>query len=338
MAHVVVLGLVLTLVAGVVSFAVLLRKIHATPSRLPQSIPTPLLLYNVWIAAWLVSQYLGFYLYPSIARPVAIQISAASMCATSLVSLAWLRSHLVLIDQFLESYASRIARRVVGWFVWAFAALLVAGWALWVVNPDLRLVGGIANRVTVTLIFPVALAASVLLALGARSEHDDRIRRALAVLAYLYVTLFSLLAALVLVPWRDFGADPAVLLSADLVLELAYNVLTVVWVARFADAFARQAPSEADVGQGFDELCESLSISKREREIIELICQGRTNREIADRLFISVGTVKDHNYTIFQKAGVRNRTELAQLFTRPAVRRDQARAAARQASGIRRVF
>ena len=54
MAHVVVLGLVLTLVAGVVSFAVLARKLRAGPSRLPRSIPTPLLLYNLalaWLAA-----------------------------------------------------------------------------------------------------------------------------------------------------------------------------------------------------------------------------------------------------------------------------------------------
>ncbi len=246
MAHMVVLGLVLTLVAGVVSFAVLVRKIHARPSRLPPSIPTPLLLYNLWIAAWLVSQYLRFYVYPSLARPVATEIAGASQCVLSLVALAWLRSHLVLVDHFLRSPATRLARRVVGWFVWATMALLVAGWALWAVNPDLPVLSVVANELTITLLFPIAMAAAILLAFGARREHEGRVRDALVVLACSYVVLFSLLAVLVLVPWSAFGVDAAVLLAADLVLELAYNVLTVVWVARYADAFAKEGPSEAD--------------------------------------------------------------------------------------------
>jgi hypothetical protein len=74
MPHVGVLGLVLTLVAGVFSFAVLVRKVHAKPSRLPPSIPTPLLLYNLWIAGWLVSQYLQFYPLPTIASRLFISV------------------------------------------------------------------------------------------------------------------------------------------------------------------------------------------------------------------------------------------------------------------------
>jgi len=45
-----------------------------------------------------------------------------------------------------------------------------------------------------------------------------------------------------------------------------------------------------------------------------LINAGKTNQEIADELFISVATVKDHNHNLFRKSGVRNRLELANLF------------------------
>lgn len=55
-------------------------------------------------------------------------------------------------------------------------------------------------------------------------------------------------------------------------------------------------------------------ISKRELEIIKLISEGKTNRNIADELFISIETVKDHNYNIYLKTGVKNRTQLAKLF------------------------
>ena len=59
---------------------------------------------------------------------------------------------------------------------------------------------------------------------------------------------------------------------------------------------------------------ESLGVTRREKEIIRLIQAGKTNQEIADELFISVATVKDHNHNLFRKCGVRNRVELANLF------------------------
>ncbi len=45
-----------------------------------------------------------------------------------------------------------------------------------------------------------------------------------------------------------------------------------------------------------------------------LIGAGLTNQEVADRLFISLATVKDHNHNVFRKTGVRSRVELAILF------------------------
>jgi len=57
-----------------------------------------------------------------------------------------------------------------------------------------------------------------------------------------------------------------------------------------------------------------FGISKRETEVFELICKGMTNQEISDSLFISVQTVKDHNYNIFLKTGVKNRVQLTNLL------------------------
>ena len=53
------------------------------------------------------------------------------------------------------------------------------------------------------------------------------------------------------------------------------------------------------------------SLSPREREVSELIAQGRTNAEIARALYISEVTVKVHVRHILQKLGVRNRSEAA---------------------------
>lgn len=55
------------------------------------------------------------------------------------------------------------------------------------------------------------------------------------------------------------------------------------------------------------------NITIREREIIEQISLGKTNKEIAEVLFITLQTVKDHTHRIYSKTGVKNRTQLVNL-------------------------
>ena len=54
-------------------------------------------------------------------------------------------------------------------------------------------------------------------------------------------------------------------------------------------------------------------LTKREREIAEEVARGARNREIAERLGMSEGTVKVYLYAIYRKLGIRTRTELALL-------------------------
>lgn len=55
----------------------------------------------------------------------------------------------------------------------------------------------------------------------------------------------------------------------------------------------------------------ALRITRREREIVEFICRGLKNKEIAEALSITPGTVKVHLMHIFEKTGVKDRFQLA---------------------------
>lgn len=56
-----------------------------------------------------------------------------------------------------------------------------------------------------------------------------------------------------------------------------------------------------------------LQITPRELEILGLIAQGLSNKEIGERVFVSENTVKTHASRLFEKLGARRRTEAAQL-------------------------
>jgi DNA-binding CsgD family transcriptional regulator len=71
-------------------------------------------------------------------------------------------------------------------------------------------------------------------------------------------------------------------------------------------------PASADFVRDQGKL-ESLGITPRELEILELIAAGLSNREIADRVFVSENTVKTHLSRVFDKLGARRRTQAVQL-------------------------
>jgi DNA-binding NarL/FixJ family response regulator len=57
-------------------------------------------------------------------------------------------------------------------------------------------------------------------------------------------------------------------------------------------------------------------LSDREREVLDLIASGATNREIAGRLYLSPHTVKEHTSSLYRKLAVRNRAEAVQKAQR----------------------
>jgi DNA-binding CsgD family transcriptional regulator len=63
----------------------------------------------------------------------------------------------------------------------------------------------------------------------------------------------------------------------------------------------------------FETFCSEFRISKREAEIVLEICAGKTNKAIAEKLFITLQTVKDHTHRIYTKTQVKNRIQLANL-------------------------
>jgi DNA-binding NarL/FixJ family response regulator len=89
--------------------------------------------------------------------------------------------------------------------------------------------------------------------------------------------------------------------------EIWLDSHTTAAVMRQFASPAEQAAAAAN-GKG---IRERSPLSQREREIVALVAQGYKNKEMAEKMFISEQTVKNHLHNIFDKLGVSDRLELA---------------------------
>ena len=90
--------------------------------------------------------------------------------------------------------------------------------------------------------------------------------------------------------------------QGDLPMSRAHAATVVEQLARGA----RAVPAEADALEGL--------ISGREAEVLRLLSEGMTDREIAEALAISPRTVESHVSSLLRKLDVRNRAEAAQRY------------------------
>jgi DNA-binding CsgD family transcriptional regulator len=91
-----------------------------------------------------------------------------------------------------------------------------------------------------------------------------------------------------------------------------------VYVKHFIDRYYIVHSLGYESIKDLSDIYKKQNITEREKEIIELLRLGKSNREIHEKLCISLQTVKNNIYNIFQKLNVRNRVELTILVNRVA--------------------
>lgn len=96
-----------------------------------------------------------------------------------------------------------------------------------------------------------------------------------------------------------------------LVIAARFSLLALYAVTRFRSAAGRASERVAPLE--LRDVAERYALSSREIETLSLLVSGKTNKEIAEILFISISTVKTHIASIFAKTGARNRLEASAL-------------------------
>ena len=81
-----------------------------------------------------------------------------------------------------------------------------------------------------------------------------------------------------------------------------------------ADRVFAPVKAEHATKLGMDHVLDRYGVTKRERQIVQKICLGKTNKQISEELFISLQTVKDHTHRIYSKIGINSRMQLVQMM------------------------
>ena len=130
-------------------------------------------------------------------------------------------------------------------------------------------------------------------------------------------------------------------MDLTIIVWMAINAVNVVYAYRrlFRPAFTTESdalpgdPKEESIPptvgprkelkERIDEVQQQYRLTPREKEFVELIYRGKSNKEIAEMLFLSESTVKTHIYNIFRKMEVKNRVSVICIINEEAVEQPQ---------------
>jgi DNA-binding CsgD family transcriptional regulator len=304
MQHIAILGYIIILMVGSWAAFTTLQMYRRFGMPLLKSLFFYLIVFNVSIFLYLTGRYAWLNLVSRgsiVADPTLELVLRVSILITEIgLAYTMVRTAVELRGRIRLQRLNRAFAAATG----GFAVVYLIGSSLktdsgWLVLSNLAVLYG-SRAVIIGVLAGLAIQKPTAL--------DPGRRRVVRGFAYLMLSGFLPYVALFLLP------DPyrTVALAAT---RLWLNVVPLAWIRNyFLPYYVTQRTTAKD--DFLDNLAREYKISKREREIMELILEGKSNKEIEEQLFISFHTVKNHVYNLYQKLGVKSRGQLAHMVMR----------------------
>jgi DNA-binding CsgD family transcriptional regulator len=270
-----------------------------------------LILFYSAFTAEIATLFVREYLYVNIA-----DYSYQSIVATFVIAIVLSVACIACITLFLHRILTVRFPRLRDTVVLVVAALSVAMFflpgSITMEGPQARFVRNLPIHVGTGAY--IALFAYVL-AVGAAGPKADRPPRELLVIWAVFA--FGIVGFCEsAVSFVSEIVDPVVVMTAAgqgiMISTVPYVLFGGVLAYYFGSYLVADSRPPRDLS---DEIARRFGISAREREVVLLLNEGMGNREIAEKLFVSVATVKTHVHNIYEKTGVKGRYELFRLTT-----------------------
>ena len=308
-----IIGIIFTFFAGLFSVAVFSIIMRKRKNKLLQLLFASILFLNlVWLTT--VVFYFLREIFPMPGDPLNIYWLEFFLFSLLYVLRFGLMISLLLLFRYL--LGDKISDKFEPMVIKSVSFLLLFWFIGWIEVP---LLGSksITNQLMVLtdfLIFITVIISALYVRYRAAFLFDKEYKRGVKVLCMIIIIPFAVGSIKLVISTSLMKIYSMLERSMIYGFISFYNISTAFWAIKYSNLIQKSKSFGVDEGKtNYLKFVESYKISKRESEVIQLICKGKSNKEIAAQLFISVDTVKDHNYKIYQKAGVKSRVQLVNL-------------------------
>lgn len=253
--------------------------------------------YGIW-GQLVVKAFLTSYVSPeAITRFTDISI----LLGLPFLVFGWL----MLLRFSMEASGKKCSNWFIFWFLLLnFLFLLSAGYMI-STKPEMKPLWIVRNYFII-LNFSYSSLAAIIILLPGKSRPVLKIPENRITAFFLVILMFVQCVTLF------FYKDEPVIGMIFIFLFFAGNAFLPVYMSYGITTTIIREEITTDIT--FDDFCKRFEVSARESDIIREICNGHSNKEISDKLFISLQTVKDHTHRIYIKTNVRSRAQLMNMI------------------------
>jgi DNA-binding CsgD family transcriptional regulator len=312
MDHLGIFALILSLPLGVAAVYKVTQAYKKYNQRYFYTFAWMLMVLNASVILNLVNNYIFANVYTRFASPPAIVIESIYRYLSALANIVWAYIFVVFCRKLLMKRPTPLFMRL--YFgtgiplVVALTTYFVFSLAVVDVFPILTI-----NHITMFLTEAVVLWTIIYLLRRNMKVRDKGKQKAIRLLGYAMLISYSLVALFSMLHLYKIVSNGALVVMAALFLWVLYG-MPVFFLRRFMELYHGSLEEDLSGKNRRERLFKKYNISRREQEIIHLICQGKSNKQIEDELYIALQTVKDHVSRIYHKTGVKNRVQLTNLF------------------------
>lgn len=153
------------------------------------------------------------------------------------------------------------------------------------------------------ILFIISILISIWSLIQSLKTGNRKRRSVMIGSAILFIVVFTVLIVI-----AATNSKPAIIFVS--LAGLFINLGILLGIGIFLESFFRIVPQSGNFAAAIEDISSLFNISVREKEVLELIMKGKSNKEIEQVLSISPHTVKNHVYSIFRKVGVYSRGHL----------------------------
>lgn len=304
----------LNIAIGFTALALFSRRMNPVSPAIQESFIQQALLYNILIILTAVTDFLYYFFWKVVSHnDVALNFLLLLNLSNLGISILWCASIIILFYAFLEKPLEPGLKSLLKYSGVVIILLLLYCYFSSFFNLTPNFFPTFSLISSYSILF-IVLGYSVFLYKKLELLDNSDRKNALKMFSILFIVfwLCSIFVYLNAYPLHLFSRRVSKFLFSF--LDLFFNAFIFFWAFKYFHLLGVNKGQLNLENVSEEELISKFQISKRELEVIHLICSGKSNQEIADLLFISVGTVKNHLYNIYAKVGIKNRTQLAKLF------------------------